>query len=104
VANIDPRLTSKLGAALTEEKVRAVITLSTQPMNHAGSAQTTNNIMDEILRRTENATNEKPSRVKYFSKLGVLMIEASTSFIQKLIENPEIATAALAADDDIYKI
>jgi DNA-directed RNA polymerase subunit F len=73
-------------------------------MQAAHKLQTTNNIMDEILRRTENVTNQKPSRVKYFSKLGVLMIEASTSFIQKLIENPEIATAALAAEDEIYKI
>jgi hypothetical protein len=29
---------------------------------------------------------------------------ATNSFIQKLIEDPEISTAALAKEDDVYKL
>ena len=50
------------------------------------------------------ATNEKPANFKYYRNLGVLMVEATNSFIQKLIEDPEISTAALAKEDDVYKL
>jgi hypothetical protein len=105
VANIDPRLKSILNAAVAEEKVKAVITVIGQPTTgNTGSAQTRTNLAEEILSRTERETNQKPANYKYYSKLGVLMVEATNSFIQKLIENPEISTAALAKEDDVYRV
>jgi len=106
MANIDPRLKSKLNASLSEEKVKAVITIMQQPTTavHSDRTHASTNPAEEILRRTERATNQKPANFKYYSNLGVLMVEATNSFIQKLIENPEISTAALAKEDDIYKI
>lgn len=105
MAKIDPRLTSKLNAALAEDKVKAVVTIITKPIaGDAGSTKSRANRAEKILDSMEKVTNQKPANYKYFPKLGVLWVEAANSFIQKLIENPEISTAALASEDDVYKM
>jgi hypothetical protein len=104
VVDIDPRLKSKLNAALAEENIKAVFTITEQPNASHSGVQTGTNPVEEILKRTERVTHEKPANYKYYSKLGVLMIEATTRFIRELVENPEISTAALAKEDDVFKV
>jgi hypothetical protein len=99
VTKIDPRLTSKLNAALSEEKIKAVVTVRPQSTaGNADSTQTRTNLAEEIFSRMEKVTNQKPANYKYYSKLGVLWIEATNSFIQKLIENPIIVSIQIDSD------
>ena len=104
MANVDPRLISKLNSALAEEKVKAVFTITQQPITGNSQAPSKTNPAEEIINRAEIATNEKPANFKYYRNLSVLMVEASNFFIQKLIEDPEISTAALAEENDVYKL
>jgi hypothetical protein len=100
VAKIDPRLLSKLDSTSDDEQIQAVVTIT-------GKSKTGNNVStyiganlaEEILSHTEIAANQKPANYRYYPKLNVLMIEASNSFIRKLIENPKISTAALVESE-----
>jgi hypothetical protein len=111
VANIDPRLMSKINAAAAgrgeagvgeEENITAVMTLARDRESTGMAAQDTKtetNLVHDLLTRTENITHEKPISIKYLDKLGVLIVEGNSTFLRQLIENPEISSATLSEEE-----
>ncbi len=96
MVKVDPRLMSKLNSTLNNERIKTIATFHL--------TKKSKDVVDQTLHDTEIATNEKPVDLKYYEKLGLLLLEASPQFIQKLTENSNISTLALARDDDIYGI
>jgi hypothetical protein len=104
VANIDPRLTAQINnaAKANNEDIKAVISLANQTLT--GEKVTGNEkIANILLSQTEDATEEKPTNVKHLPKLGVLVVQGSPKFIQKLLEHPEVSSATLSDNRDIEK-
>lgn len=104
MANIDPRLTAQINnaAKANNEDIKAVISLANQTLT--GEKVTGNEkIANILLSQTEDATEEKPTDVKHLPKLGVLVVQGSPKFIQKLLEHPEVSSATLSDNRDIEK-
>jgi hypothetical protein len=97
VANIDPRLIAQINNAskASNEEIKAVISL----VNQAGNEK----IVNDLLSQTQDAMDEKPTNVKHLPKLGVLVVQGSPKFIQKLLEHPEVSSATVSDSTDIDK-
>ena len=96
MVKVDPRLTSKLNSTLSNEKIRIVVSLNLE--------QKSKDVVNQVLHDVELATNQKAENLRYYEKLGFLLMEARPQYIQKLTENSNISTVALAKDDDFYSI
>lgn len=96
MAKVDPRLVSKLNSSLDNEKIGVVVGLNLEKKTKAN--------VSSILGEAELASNQKPENLRFYEKLGFLVLEAKPQYIQKLIENPNISTVALAKDDDFYMV
>jgi hypothetical protein len=105
LANIDPRLRAKIEAAGKEENIKMIISLAKEPdpelLGRQAKAQ--DKLVEDLLIRTQNATDEKPKQVKHIQNLGVLMVEGNAQFCRKLLDNPEISSATVSEDQDIVK-
>jgi hypothetical protein len=96
VANIDPKLLSKLNSADEKASIQAIITL-VRPQDDLGEETTMHNkLANDLVIQTENITHEKPRLVRNLPKLGVLLIEGNAKFLQKLIENEQVSSATIS--------
>jgi hypothetical protein len=97
VTNIDPRLMAQINNAsrASNGDIKAVISLVSQAGNEK--------IANDLLSRTQDAMDEKPTNVKLLPKLGVLVVQGSPKFIQKLLEHPEVSSATISDNKDIGK-
>jgi predicted transcriptional regulator len=102
MVRVDPRLISKLGttlksnSTLSNEKIRVVVTLNLE--------QKSKDLVNQILHDVELATNQTPENIRFYEKLGLILLEAPPQYIQKLTENSNVSSIALAKDDDLYSI
>ncbi len=96
MAKVDHRLVSKLNSALDNEKIRVVVGFNLEKKSKDS--------VTSILHEAELASSQKPENLRYYEKLGFLVLEARPQYVQKLTENPNISTIALARDDDFYMI
>jgi hypothetical protein len=94
VANIDPRLLSKINSADVKANIKAIITL-VRPENDLENT-THDKLANDLVIGTENITHEKPRMVRHLPKLGVLLIEGNAKFLQKLIENEQVSSATIS--------
>jgi hypothetical protein len=104
VANIDPRLIAQINNAsiANNEDIKAVISLANQTMT--GEKVTGNEkLANVLLSQTEDETEERPTNVKHLPRLGVLVVQGSPKFIQKLLEHPEVSSATISDNIDIEK-
>ncbi len=61
-------------------------------------------VSNKTLDKIEAATNQKPKNNKYYENVEILLINASPQCIQKLNEESNISTIALAAEDDFHMV
>jgi hypothetical protein len=105
LANIDPRLRAKIEAAGKDENIKMIISLAKGPdpelLGRQAKAQ--DKLVEDLLIRTQNATDEKPTQVKHLQNLGVLMVEGKAAFCSKLLDNPEVSSATISEEQDIVK-
>lgn len=107
MGNIDPKLRAKIEAAGKEENIKMIISLAkikSDPNLSGREAKTQDKLAEDLLMRTQNASDEKPKNVKHLKNLGVLVVEGSAAFCGKLLDNPEISSATLSEEqDDVVK-
>jgi hypothetical protein len=99
VANIDPKLIAKIKAAKADQNKIISIAISLTRRAESESASSNDDqtkITNNLLSRTQNITKEKPISTEYLPKLNVLLVEARTQFIEKLIDNPEVSSVVLS--------
>jgi hypothetical protein len=104
VANIDPRLIAQINnaAKANNEDIKAVISLANQNLTRE-KITVNEKLANVLLSQTEDATEEKPTNVKHLPRLGVLVVQGSPKFIQKLLEYPEVSSATISDNNDIEK-
>jgi hypothetical protein len=105
LANIDPRLRAKIEAAGKDENIKTVISLAkrSDPKLLGGDAKAQGKLVEDLLTRTQNSTNEKPKSVKHHQSLGVLIVEGNAPFLSKLLANPEVSSATISEEQDVVK-
>jgi hypothetical protein len=105
LANIDPRLTAKIESAGKDENIKMIISLATKsdPKLFGRVAETQDKLIENLLIRTQNATDEKPKNVKHLKNLGVLVVEGNASFCRKLLESPDVSSATISEEQDAVK-
>lgn len=107
MANIDPRLIAQIDNASrgNNEDIKAIISLANQTHDTLTGEKVTDieKIANVLLSRTENVAEEKPTNVKHLKNLGVLVIQGSPKFMQRLLENPEVSSATISDSKDIQK-
>lgn len=92
--NIDPRIIAALNEETIAEnkKMRVAVTFD--------DVSKSNESVEQILNELEEQTNEKPTKIKHFSRLNVVHVEASSNYIKKLVENPNVKSAILNDPSD----
>ncbi len=105
MANIDPRLSAKIEAAGKDENIKMIISLANRsdPKLFGREAETQDKLVENLLIRTQKATDEKPKKVKHLKNLGVLVVEGNASFCRKLLDNAEISSATISEDQDVVR-
>jgi hypothetical protein len=96
MANVDPRLLSKINSADEKSAIRAIITLDRARNDSEEDAGTSEKLANDLVTSTENITQEKPGLVRHLPGLGVLLIEGNAKFLQKLIENEQVSAATIS--------
>jgi hypothetical protein len=100
LANIDPRLRAKIDAAGKDENIKIIISLAKEPdpklLGREVKAQ--DQLVENLLIRTQNATDEKPKNIKRLQNLGVLVVEGNAPFLRKLLDNPEVSSATISEE------
>ena len=90
---IDPELTrqiSSVGAG--NDSIEAVFSLDL-PMKKLLNPSTVEETTQKVLRRVEEEVGSKPTVVNVFENLGSFAVSAEAPFIQRIIDDPDIATA-----------
>ncbi len=105
MTNIDPRLKAKIETAEKDEDIKMIISLAKEsdPKLLGGQAKARDKLVEDLLKRTQNATGEKPKQVKHLQNLGVLMVEGNVAFCSKLLDNPEVSSATISEQQDVVK-
>lgn len=106
MGNIDPRLRAKIEAAAGKDKnIKMIISLAkkSDPKLSGREAKTQDKLVEDLLIRTQNATDEKPKNVKHLKNLGVLVVEGNAPFCRKLLDNPEVSSATISEEQDVVK-
>lgn len=57
------------------------------------SAEQTEEISQDVLRRVERKTGVTPEKLNVFRNLGSFVVAAQPAFVQELLEQPEIESA-----------
>lgn len=100
---VDPRLRQALNDAQKGE-VRVVVRFedatTIAPVGKASIKGTTTSgsespVIEQVIRRVQQHTNQAPSEVTIFSRLGAAYIQAQPEFIERLLEEPEVVGATL---------
>ncbi len=105
MANIDPRLRAKIEAAGKDENIKMIISLAkgSDPKLLGREAKAQDKLVENLLMRTQNTTDEKPKNVKHLQNLGVLVVEGNAPFCRKLLDNPEVSSATISEEQDVVK-
>lgn len=91
-AKTDTELVKQLKTAATEEKlVEAVVRLKPEdPSQIVPHAERMEELTNRLLERVQKESGEAPSRYNVFRNLGSFVVSAHPSFIEHLIEQPEV--------------
>ncbi|HEU4391873.1 MAG TPA: hypothetical protein VFV34_29070 [Blastocatellia bacterium] len=91
----DPELVRQLDrAADVNDNVEAVFIFHPDDASDAApSAERTEELTEQVLRRIRRRTGESEERVNVFKQLGSFVVCASPAFIRQIISEPEIAAA-----------
>jgi len=90
--SIDPELSRQLKAAGAGQDVSAAISLRPDSARPPEPEETRHRVTT-LLQRVERETGERPSASTIFENLGSFAIAAPAGFIERLLAQPEIATA-----------
>ena len=90
--DIDPELRRQLRAARADQDVSVAISFRPDPAKPLEPEETKQRVTT-LLRRVEQQTGEQPSSYTIFENLGAFALAAPPGFIDRLIVQPEIATA-----------
>jgi hypothetical protein len=88
----DPQLRRLIETAGVGGSVSVVCSLTRNPRRPVNPEETQQNV-DALLRRVEDQTGERPVESSVFSNIGAFALSAPVPFIERLIAQPEIATA-----------
>lgn len=91
--NTDAALTRQLDAAQgTDQLIEAVLVL--QPSNKRNQAPTdVRHIADAVIERVQQEVGIAPTAVNVLTNLGMVVIAAHETFVRKLLDQPEFASA-----------
>jgi hypothetical protein len=105
LANIDPRLRAKIDAAGKDENIKMIISLAKEsdPKLSGREVKAQDKLVENLLIRTKNATDEKPKNIKHLKNLRVLVVEGNAQFLRKLLDNPEVSSATISEEQDVGK-
>jgi hypothetical protein len=90
--DVDPELRRQLKAARAGQNVSVAISLRHDSARPPEPEETKGRVTT-LLRRVEEQTGEQPSAYTIFDNLGAFALAAPARFIDRLIVQPEIATA-----------
>ncbi len=79
------------------------LTKESDPKLEGREAKTQDKVIENLLMRTQNATDEKPKNVKHLQNLGVLVVEGNARFCRELLDNPEVSSATISEEQDVVK-
>ena len=89
----DPELLKQIDSVATDnEEIQAVFSLAL-PMKQLLDPQQVVETTNQILERAEKDAGSKPNNVNIFKNLGSFVVSADASFIRRVIDDPEIASA-----------
>ena len=89
----DPELLRQIdSAADNNEYIQAVFSLAL-PTKKLLDPQQVEETTNQVLHRAEEEVGSKPSDVNIFKNMGSFVISADASFIQKVIDDPDVASA-----------
>jgi hypothetical protein len=88
----DPELRRQLKAARADQDVSAVFSLRFESTRSPEPEETKHQVAT-LLQRVEEQTGEQPSATTIFENLGAFAVAAPVGFIDRLLAQPEIATA-----------
>jgi hypothetical protein len=105
LANIDPRLKARIETAGKDDNIKMVISLANESDAKLSGTEvkSQDKLVENLLIRTQKATDEKPKNVKHLQNLGVLVVEGNAPFCRKLLDNPEVSSATVSEEQDIVK-
>lgn len=90
---IDPELTRQIDSiGASNDSIEAVFSLDL-PMKKLLDPTTVEKTTHQVLKRVEEEVGSKPTVVNVFENLGSFAVSAEAPFIQRIIDDPEIATA-----------
>jgi hypothetical protein len=95
-SDTDPELRHLIETAAAGRKVSVVCSLRLDPRRSADPEETTQQVK-ALMGRVEGQTGEQPADSTVFGNLGSLALSASVAFVDRLIAQPEIATATVNA-------
>ena len=91
-AKVNPELTRQLDEA--DGPVGAAVTLRpTDPSHLAVPANAVEDLAREVLARVSRLTGQSPNDVHVLPNLGQFLVSAPGSFLQTLLDQPEVAEA-----------
>jgi hypothetical protein len=95
-ATTDPALTRQLKAAKgSQRSVEAVLTLrQSTPVNDSAAASVAQATADDVLGRVEREVGLRATHTNVLGNLGVVVVAAPEPFLQSLLRQPEIESAA----------
>ena len=101
MADIDPKLQTKIKQAGDKGTVEAVVMLSddaAQALERSAEKPPPNYLIEQV----STLLDEKPAEVRYLPKLGVLTVRASGRFVEQLLKLPGV-TVATVPEADVTK-
>jgi hypothetical protein len=89
----DPELLRQIDSVATDnEEIQAVFSIAL-PMKKLLDPEQVEQTANQILERAEKEAGSKPNDVNIFRNLGSFVVSADASFIKKVIDDPDVASA-----------
>lgn len=89
----DPELLRQIDSVASDDgDIQAVFSLDL-PMKKLLDPQQVEDTTNQVLERVEKEVGSKPKVVNIFKNLGSFVVSADASFIRKIIDDPDIASA-----------
>ncbi len=96
----DPELTRQLNAkSAGKESIGAVFSLDL-PLKKLLDPNVVEETTNNVLKRAEKSAGSKPRDVNVFKNLGSFAVSADASFLQEVIDDPDIASAVASSQPD----
>ncbi len=98
-ATTDPALTRQLDAAHGSGRPVEAVFILREPDSGAMRSANARDRAQSVIDRVEHEVGTSPEAVNVLANLGVVVVVANEAFVRKLLDQPEVASAAANAPD-----